>query len=266
MNEYYVYSHRLDGEATPFYIGKGKGNRAYDSKFRSKFWQRKAKNGFIVEFLVTNLPETEALLLEVDLIRKFGRRDNGTGCLVNHTDGGDGLINPSEEVRKKISNANKERFKDSEFRKKFSDAQRNKVIKESTKTKMSESQTNRFKSVEERNKLKKLSEDAWASTELRKKQSELISQKHQENPEIANKIRQYRLGKNLSAESRRKLSEKKSGKFYVLVSPEGKEYTCLYQSEFAREHNLNVKSLNSFLLGKMKTYKGWKLKNGEDTV
>lgn len=260
--EYYVYAHYLTGESLPFYIGKGKGNRAYDLKGRSRFWNRKAKNGFDVVFLHTNLTEGESLLLETEMIRFYGRRDNGTGCLVNHTDGGDGLINPSEEVRKKISNANKERFKDSEFRKKFSEAQRNKVIKESTKTKMSESQTKRFKSAEERNILKKLSDEAWSSTELRNKQSELISQKHKDNPEIANKIRQYRLGKNLSTESRRKLSQKRSGKSYALVSPDGKEYTCLYQSEFAREHNLNVNSFNSFLLGKMKTYKGWKMKDG----
>lgn len=260
--EYYVYAHYVTGESLPFYIGKGKGNRAYDLKGRSKFWNRKAKNGFTVKFIRTNLTEETSLLLETKMILFYGRRDSGTGCLVNHTDGGDGLINPSADTRKKIGRANKERFKDLEFREKFSEAQRNKVVKESTRAKMSKAQTNRFKSAEERNTLKQLSTEAWSSAELRKKQSKLIFQKHKENPEIANKIRQYRLGKNLSAESRRKLSQKKSGKSYALVSPEGKEYTCLYQSEFAREHNLNVKSLNSFLLGKMKTYKGWKMKNG----
>jgi Ni/Co efflux regulator RcnB len=264
--EYYVYAHCVTGESTPFYIGKGKGNRAYDIKGRSKFWSRKAKNGFTVIFLHSNLTESESLLLEIDTIRFYGRRDNGTGCLVNHTDGGDGLINPSQETRKKIGDANKERFKDVEFRKKFSQAQKNKVIKESTKNKMSQFQTNRFKSIEERNVLKKLSQDAWDSPELRKKQSELISKKHRENPEIAEKIRQYRLGKTLSDESRRKLSQKKSGKSYALVSPDGTEYICLYQSEFAREHNLNVKSLHSLLKGKCRTYKGWKLKDAEDTV
>jgi hypothetical protein len=259
--EYYVYAHYIPGEPFPFYIGKGKANRAYDLKGRSKFWNRKAKNGFDVVFISVNLAEHESLLLERKMILFYGRKDNATGCLVNHTDGGDGLTNPSIKTRKKIADANKERFKDPQFRKRFSVAQRNKVIKESTKTKMSQAHINRFKSMEERNKHKKLSERAWSSVELRKKQSELISKKHKENPEIANKIRQYRLGKTLSPDSRRKLSQKKCGRSYILVSPDGKEYTCLYQSEFAREHNLNVKSLNKLLLGKIKTLKGWTIKD-----
>lgn len=76
MNEFYVYAWlRKDG--TPYYIGKGKGSRAYRNK--------KAK----VSILHENLTEKEAWDLEIELIAKFKRKADG-GILINKTLGGNG--------------------------------------------------------------------------------------------------------------------------------------------------------------------------------
>jgi hypothetical protein len=218
-SNYYVYSHILDNEDKPFYIGKGKGNRAHDIKCRSEFWQRKARGGYRVEIIKENLSESEALELEKELIALYGRRDKKTGCLVNLTDGGDGLINPSKEVREKIGNANKERFKDPGFREKFSLSQKNKIISKKTREKMRDYRL----SIHDKEKHKLL--------------------------DMAKKYHIDRKTKLMSSENP-----------YVLISPDGIEHTCYYQSDFAKQHGLKLKSLNNLLLGRRKSLYGWKLK------
>ena len=94
-NEYYVYEHATeDGDV--YYIGKGKGNRAWSKEGRNDFWRKKAlKHGMAVSIVEDGLTEQEAFDLEVSLISHYGRRDNGTGCLVNLTDGGEGASGAS---------------------------------------------------------------------------------------------------------------------------------------------------------------------------
>jgi len=89
-NVYYVYAHMKISDGSPFYIGKGKGYRAF-SKYRSIWWKKTAsKNGFDVLFLEKNLSEKDALDREVYWINKIGRITDG-GTLVNMTDGGESL-------------------------------------------------------------------------------------------------------------------------------------------------------------------------------
>ena len=98
-NTYYVYAYlRKDG--TPYYIGKGKDNRAYAKNHRS-FPKDLAR----IIFLERNLTEIGALALERRYIEWYGRKDQKTGCLINLTDGGEstsGWIMPIE-VKQKIS-------------------------------------------------------------------------------------------------------------------------------------------------------------------
>jgi hypothetical protein len=101
MNIYYVYAYlRKDG--TPYYIGKGKNNRAFSKHHRISVPKDKSR----IVFLETNLTNIGSLALERRYIKWYGRKDLGTGILRNLTDGGEGG-EPSELTKRKISSKNK---------------------------------------------------------------------------------------------------------------------------------------------------------------
>jgi hypothetical protein len=107
MKKYYVYCHKNPITQEIFYVGKGSGCRAYVTQSRGKYWKNYvSKYGIpVVELLYENLEEEEAFTLEKQLIQALGRRDLGTGILVNSTDGGEGCsgYRHSEEVRQKMN-------------------------------------------------------------------------------------------------------------------------------------------------------------------
>ena len=79
---YYTYLwFREDG--TPFYVGKGKGDRAYSKDHRHTVPPKER----IVIYSAES--EVDAFETEVALIWYYGRKDLGTGCLRNLTDGGE---------------------------------------------------------------------------------------------------------------------------------------------------------------------------------
>jgi hypothetical protein len=85
MDIYYVYAYVREN-GTPYYIGKGKGNRAYSPhRFVSK-----PKDKSKIVFIFKDLSEQDAFDLECLLIKFHGRKDNNTGLLRNLTDGGEG--------------------------------------------------------------------------------------------------------------------------------------------------------------------------------
>jgi hypothetical protein len=97
----------LREDGTPYYVGKGSGNRAFEVHYRwnkgkmVKYLSPPDKNNVIVQ---QYKDESEAIEAEVFLIQFYGRLDLDTGMLINLTEGGEGTSGRlhSEETKEKI--------------------------------------------------------------------------------------------------------------------------------------------------------------------
>jgi hypothetical protein len=138
MKEHYTYAY-LREDRTPYYIGKGKGNRAY---MRRKNDIKPPKDKSRIILLKQNLTEEEAFKHEIYMIAVYGRKDLGTGILYNQTNGGQGSSGRimSEKERQHLSEIKKGKKPydiTEETRKKMSNSQRNRTCTEDTKRKIS---------------------------------------------------------------------------------------------------------------------------------
>lgn len=113
---FYVYQYLLE-DGTPYYIGKGKNNRIHAKHTRTTVPSLEFR-----QFVKSNLTEDEAIILELSLIRQYGRKiDGGTldnvklnqwACLSGW--------NHSEETKNKISRSKIGVKKTEETKKKMS--------------------------------------------------------------------------------------------------------------------------------------------------
>lgn len=171
---FYVYVWR-DAAGQPFYVGKGKGRRAWDVNVRSReFKAVHASGGCSVDIVDWFIHESQAHALEVDLIARYGRGDMG-GLLVNKTDGGEGTSGAklsaetrakiaksaigntrcvgrtlSADHRLKIGEANRKRGQSAESREKIGAASRGRVFDADARAKISATHLGRPKSDETR--------------------------------------------------------------------------------------------------------------------
>jgi hypothetical protein len=108
-----VYQHIRKDTNQVFYIGIGKTkSRSKSKKSRNPHWWNIInKTDYTIEILYSSISWEEACEIEMDLIKQYGRKDMGTGILVNMTDGGEGSIGHtmSQESKDIISRANKGR-------------------------------------------------------------------------------------------------------------------------------------------------------------
>jgi hypothetical protein len=177
-----VYRHiRLD-KNEPFYIGIGeKESRAYSKHGRNEFWNKIIKKtNYKVDILFDDLTWEEAQEKEKEFISIYGRRDLGTGILVNLTDGGE---NPPKMFGHKFNLGRKQ--------------------SQQTRKKRSESLMGRTFSEETR-KLK---------SDIAKSKGQKPSFKGYKHSEESKKlIGELGKGRTCSEETRKKLSEAKKGK------------------------------------------------------
>jgi hypothetical protein len=160
-NRFYTYAY-LREDRTPYYIGKGKGDRAYK---RNRVGIQPPKDKSRIILLKQNLTEEEAFRHEIYMIDVFGRKDLGTGILINRTNGGDGVsgLIHNREARERMSKSHKGKIRSEKTRKRMSEAKKGennyiygKSHSEETKRKQSEAKRG------EKNYLSKL----WKITKI----------------------------------------------------------------------------------------------------
>ena len=152
-NVFYVYLHRRKTDNKVFYVGKGKGKRAYSKASRSQWWNSVAdKHEMTVEIVFDNLSEDDAFQIEKDTILEFRYFEHP---LVNLTDGGEGMsgYKPYEEQRKRVSEKMQGREITAEHRLKISESNKGKKRTEVQRKRMSEINTGKKITAEHRLKI-----------------------------------------------------------------------------------------------------------------
>ena len=182
-NKFYVYEyHRKDG--TPYYVGKGTGRRAYMGHGKPC---NVPKDKSLIIFQYTNLLESDAFKFEKKLIKKYGRKNLGTGLLLNKSDGGEGASNPQLSTRLKLSIAGKN-------------------CSPATRAKISTKNKGRIKSQEECERISKGKKGKPLTDKQKKHVDNLIKMSKNKSSETCEKISIANKGKKRSPEFKQKVS------------------------------------------------------------
>lgn len=172
--DYYVYAYLRKKDLTPYYIGKGKGNRAWAKEHNVKVPIEDRR----IIILESNLTEVGALAIERRMIVWYGRKDTKTGILRNMTDGGDGTCG--------YVMSSKQRLQLSIAKKGIPQPKNRKPKSERTKARMKESWKFRPRGTKEStSKLLSASlTQYWANKIARQRQSNKRQRYLQDNPDI----------------------------------------------------------------------------------
>jgi hypothetical protein len=179
MNTHYVYEHWRTDKNVCFYVGKGKGKRAFDMKYmrnrhHTAIVSKLTSLGLVVhvKIIAENLTNEEAIRLEKERIAFYG-----VGVLSNMTEGGEGMANPTPETRLKMSMSQKARFERPEEREKVSQRSRNRKVGDSTRAKLSAAGKGRRMSDETREKMRIAAQKRGVSEATRNAQRAAVTGK-----------------------------------------------------------------------------------------
>lgn len=231
------------------------------SKYPVYFWMRKhIADGeeVAVTVLEQDLTNEEALDKEQFYILKFKAQGH---CLLNATDGGRGLLNPTQETRAKISKAHKGKPKSEEqrkimaaharnhspeARKKMSEANKGRKVSQETRKKMSEARKGKkphpnASSPEARAKISKALKGRVFSEEHRNKLKEAQKDRPPVSEETKEKQRKAATGVKHTEEAKKKMSEIRKAR---------REFTPEEKAEISRKISESRKGKPSWNKGK----------------
>lgn len=118
-----VYLHIRKDINEIFYVGIGNPKRPFSKRNRNKYWHNIVnKTDYDVQIIHRNLDWKTACSIEIELIKKYGRKDLSEGSLVNNTNGGDGTNGAvlSYETRRRMSRSRIGKTHSEETKKKMS--------------------------------------------------------------------------------------------------------------------------------------------------
>lgn len=211
----YVYIHKRTDNNQIFYVGISSDTdykRASDKKSRNRYWGFIVKKiGFEFEIIEDNLSWEDACEREKYWIKFYGRKDLNEGDLVNMTDGGDGLNNPSEEIKEKY----KELYSNKTFIERFGEEKAKEIGEKISKS----------NSGKKRPKQSQIMKGRYVG-EL----NPMFGKKHTE--QFKEDRRKYLIennpGKNKSEETKIKISDSKKGKPSKTKGIPRKKIICPY--------------------------------------
>ena len=213
---FYTYIHTRNDTGAVFYVGKGHGKRAFETRRPNPHWRRiVAKYGHTVEILESFADENDAFAHERYLIASL--RACGTH-LCNMTDGGEGASGAqlSAKTRARMSAAQKGRVPSAYQRARASEVHKGKLVSDHTRALIGVASRGRKASDITLTKMRdrmignKYGLGTTQSEETKSRRAASLKG-HPVSDYVRSCVSASKLGKSLSAEHRAKLSVSHKG-------------------------------------------------------